>query len=357
MAMLTLTARHHKGQRLEDLWDGLSDAWRFLGRYWGSETEASYIKRVEANKDAWADHEAGERRRPRKHWTELERRVGLLEHLGCLGYVRATEVTYNASGGGWHVHYHVVMILDSAKLPEDMDKRAARLRVAQGVIFTKWRQGLQRSGLDAVATVREKDGTISHVGADLRMMYASQAAETLGAYVTKSTDAVAAVDEVTKREAEKIAAEATLGQLKQGRKGSRTPFQVLASVAATGDADDADVWSEWVRVSRGRTQMVWSNGLAELAKVAEAEKTDEEIAAEEIGTEDLFRLPNETWAAIRRSPVRFDLLEAVETGGKNAGTQLLDSLGLQWIDQVPDDRQGSAVRAVLRNQGMRAASL
>lgn len=351
VAMLTLTARHDKGDRLEDLWGGLGAAWRHLGRSWSSETREAFAKRVEKNRDAWADYRAGLRRKPRKEPEQLVRRVGVLESIGALGYVRATEVTHGASG--WHVHYHCVLVLERSEADrEDPENYEAKLDAARGKIFEAWKTGLSKSGYTAVERAREKDGSTSHVGADLRVMKSGMVEDALSGYLTKATDALAAAEAV-KKDAASIAAEATLGQHKKGRKSSRTPFQVLGDVAQTGDADDADLWAEWVKVSRGRRQLVWSNGLAELAKIAdEAEKTDEEIAAEEIGSEDLFHLPNETWAAIRRTPIRFDLLEAIEKGGKSAGTALLDKLGLEWVERVEADRQGTEIRSLLRNADM-----
>lgn len=356
VAMLTLTARHHKGDRLDDLWSGLGAAWRHLGRSWSSETEKAFEKRLAKNREAWDRYldkkRAGERcRAPRKTPEELVRRVGILESIGALGYVRATEVTHGAAG--WHVHYHCVLILErSEEDREDPEDYEAKLDSARGKIFEAWKTGLAKNGYTAVERVREKDGSTSHVGADLRVMKAGMVEDALSGYLTKATDAVAAAEAV-KKDAESIAAEATLGQHKKGRKSSRTPFQVLGDVAQTGDADDADLWAEWVKVSRGRRQLVWSNGLAELAKIAdEAEKTDEEIAAEEIGSDDLFRLPNETWAQIRWNDRRFELLEAVEKGGASAGTALLDRWGLEWVAGVEELRQGSSSNAVLRNMDM-----
>lgn len=345
VAMLTLTARHHKGYRLEDFWSGLSDAWRHLGRSWSSETPEAFAKRVEKNRDAWADHRAGLRRKPRKKPEQLVRRVGVLESIGALGYVRATEVTHGASG--WHVHYHCVLILERTQEdyedPEDYD---ARLDAARGKIFDAWKTGLAKNGYTAVEAVREDDGSTSHVGADLRIMKRRGALEDdLSDYIVKATDALAALEEARK-DAASIAAEATLGQHKKGRKSSRTPFQILADVSETGDPEDVGLWAEWVKVSRGRRQLVWSDGLAELAKVAdEAEKTDEEIVAEEVGNgEDLFRLPADTWHAIRSTHYRFDLLEAVEKGGREAATALLDSLNLHW---TPLDENGVSLERAL----------
>lgn len=332
VAMLTLTARHNRGQRLADLWDGLSGAWRHLGRGWGSETETAYGARQDRHEQAWADYRAGAR--PRRPRDLSPRRIGLGEQHGLMGYVRATEVTHGEAG--WHVHFHVVMVLDTEALPHGTEDRDDALDGFRSRIFDLWVAGLAKSGLDAVESVREKDGTVARVGADLRVMHGVQFSEEVARYLTKTTDA-----EAGHKAARALAGEATLGQFKKGRTGNRSPFEVLGSVVESGDADDADLWGEWVRVSRGRRQLVWSRTLREMAGLAAQEQTDEEIAAAEVGEVDLLVLPRTTWLDVRDSSRRFDLLDAVEKGGRDRATRLLDRWGLPYL---LCDKDGRPVR-------------
>lgn len=343
VAMLTLTARHNRGQKLADLWDGLGAAWRHLGRGWGSETEKGYAARLARNETAWADYRAGARKR-RPPETVKPRRVGLGERHGLLGYVRATEVTHGDAG--WHVHFHVVMVLDSSALPDGVEDRDDVLDRFRARIFDLWRDGLAKSDLSAVATVKEKDGTISRVGADLRVMHGVKLHAEVARYLTKTTDA-----EAGHKAARALAGEATLGQFKKGRTGNRSPFEVLGAVVETGDADDADLWSEWVRVSRGRRQMVWSRSLRDMAGLVAEEQTDEEIAAAEAGEVDLLILPRTTWLDLRDSSRRFDLLDAVEKGGRRAAVRLLDRWGLPYL---VCDEEGRPLRP--EHSGHRLAS-
>lgn len=373
IAMLTLTARHNRGQRLADLWDGLGVAWRHLGKGWGSESDAAVAKREGELVQRWIDHAeqmrtwredleewrerlvpvGPQRRRPRKPQEPRAfspRRIGLAERHGLLGYVRATEATYGEAG--WHVHYHVVMVLDSDVLPHGAEDRDDALDEFRRGIFDLWQAGLAKSGLTAVSSVKEKDGTVSKVGADLRVMGGENVAKELAAYVAKMTDAIAgghvtegkgkaAIAKAraradaelrdTGKQAKSVAGEATLGQFKKGRKGNRAPFEVLQSVADDGDADDAAIWQEWTRVSRGKRQMWWSKGLKEMAGIAADERTDEEIAGEEYGDVDALILPRPTWLAIRDSETRWDVLEAMERGGKDAAARVLSREGLDFI--------------------------
>jgi hypothetical protein len=53
----------------------------------------------------------------------------------------------------------------------------------------------------------------------------------------------------------------TRGDLKTGRIGSRTPFQILADYYQTGDTRDRALWDEYGRVTRGLAAVRWSRRL------------------------------------------------------------------------------------------------
>jgi hypothetical protein len=76
----------------------------------------------------------------------------------------------------------------------------------------------------------------------------------------------------------------TRGDLKTSRGGSRTPFQILADYYTTGDIRDRDLGREYSRLTRGLAAARWSRRLPAvlLFPVAEPERTDEELTAEEV---------------------------------------------------------------------------
>ena len=98
VAMLTLTMRHHKGQGLKKLWDGLSLGWRAAtsGKAWKEDREQARLA----------------------------------------GYIRATEVT--SGRNGWHVHIHCLLI------------GAGDLNVLADGLFNRWNNGLARHGFESV---------------------------------------------------------------------------------------------------------------------------------------------------------------------------------------------------------------
>jgi hypothetical protein len=125
---VTLTARHHRGDDLRALWDGLQDGYDHMkkGRPW---------KRI-------------------------------AETFGIDGMVRAVEVTWGESAG-WHPHIHLLMIHDH-QISQAMAEQMA------GRMFAVFNAGLAKAGMTAV----EAHGVAAEV-VDLCD------AETLAKYVNK----------------------------------------------------------------------------------------------------------------------------------------------------------------------------
>jgi hypothetical protein len=81
---------------------------------------------------------------------------------------------------------------------------------------------------------------------------------------------------------ESAAWEAASSSTKKGRKGSRTPWQLLDSARTTGDMDDLDLWNEYEVATKGKRALTFSRGLRDLLGVG-AEVDDETIADAEVG--------------------------------------------------------------------------
>jgi len=228
-----------------------------------------------------------------EHWRTLR------DLLSCDGYVRATEVTHGDNG--WHVHIHVLLLFDAPVTQMTVECLADQL-------YKQWSRGLDLQGLSA---------SRRH-GVDVRVCAGSeQSMEKLADYFSKMTF------------------EAAGGRFKSGRKGGRTPFEVLADGLDTGLAEDLELWLEWEKASKGRRQLVWSRGLKKRAGIEE--RTDEEVAAATDEGETLLVLPRLSWQVV--FPVAVGLLEATEAGGI-AGAML-------WLEErgVFYEVQDTAARA------------
>lgn len=213
------------------------------------------------------------------------------------GWVKAVEVTHGSNG--WHVHVHTLVIFKGQELEANL--LGAR-------IFKRWQKGLSKKGFTA---------EVAH-GLDVGFAKGGDSAGKLSTYLAKTGDM--------------LAQEAALGQFKEARNGNRTPFQIALSFFDTGDMADLALWHEWEKFSHGRRQMGWSKGLREWAQLEESEKSDEEIASEEIGSsdDDLVLLPGDSWRDVRARNLEARVLEMAEKFGKHF-TVWLDLEGIAWL--------------------------
>lgn len=270
VAMSTLTMRHRKGQGLIGLWNALQAAWKAV-------TGGA-------------------------PWVRSRGRYGIA------GFIRLVEVTIGRNG--WHVHIHVLLFLPGSTTAGDLVQ-------LHGWMFDRWRRALTRRGHSAVAAAQD-----SH-------LIDGPAAAALADYFGKSVDTGTAVPDA-------VAAEFTAGHTKAVRSaiGTEPPFSLLDRIFLDGDAEALDLWHEWEHGSHGRRQLTWSGGLRELLGLRDADQSDEEIAAEEVGStdDDLVYVTEDGWKRLLAQPILIPrLLDAVEAGGLVGCRKFLDSNGVEYL--------------------------
>lgn len=227
---------------------------------------------VDAERDAWKHITAG------ASWQRLKRRLGIAGHIIALEFTWGDE-------NGWHPHYHVLLVHN-----EELD--AGAIAMLHTHVHSRLAASCHAFGLrqpDQLHAVRV-DPNVSGTSA--------------GAYIAKGGDWTPAE-------------EMTRGDLKTSRTGSWTPFQILADYYQTGDTRDRDLWLEYARVSRGLAAVRWSHGLRSvmLGPAAQRERTDAEMAVEDVGGELLALIPSVAWSRLRAAGLDLAVLVAAEFGG------------------------------------------
>lgn len=262
LIMMTLTARH-RNRRLADMVDR-------MGR-------------------------AKARMQNRKPWKNLR-----LDRT-LFGSVSVREATHGGDNG-WHPHYHVLCLVRA-----DSDEEAIQLLEP---VRRVWVECLRKEGLS---------GTLERA-------FDLQSGDAVSAYISKhGRNQEDVKDAAAARPAWGMAEEMTLSRTKKGRKGGRSPWQILRDAAA-GDEASATLWQEYARVMHGKRQQVWSNNLKAECGLLDVE--DEEIAEGEEFTEEqddrIGQWPRPIWNRIRHK--RAELLDAAETGGPDAVAVLVDRI-------------------------------
>jgi hypothetical protein len=285
--MATFTAPHDMGMRLRNLLPVIADGFRTVisGRAWVGESPSAYAKRVER----WEDNGL-HKGRPRP-----VRSTGIKERLGIVGTIRAMEVTYGAHG--WHPHLHVLVYIEGEMNARGLTELTLYLR-------KRWARFIVKAGY-----------RVPHDTHGVQVQLC-ESAEEAGKYIAKTQDGRAVGNEIAR------------GDLKQGRKESRTPFEILDDFRWTGDAEDLAIWHEYESATKGHQAITWSKGLRAILGATD-EKSDEDIAAEEIGGADLALIPNDLWSAIVKVPgLSSCVLDSAERGGLDAINRLLSHHGL-----------------------------
>lgn len=280
LVMMTLTMRHYKWQSLAVLEGQQREAWKIgfgmnAGRAWRSAKQT----------------------------------------FGVRGFVRAWEVTHGPNG--WHCHYHVLLFLARPLTP-------ARVLKLQRVTFQVWSTALKTVGA-YLPVEKGEDG--KPVGVKIDAPDRGEAG-TLARYLMKGQDGKTRWG---------VAAELTRLDVKTGKGGHRTPFEIArAAVRPGADPRDIALWREFEQTASGVRSLYWSNGLRKLLKDMGFElddRRDAEVAAEEAAAgERLACIPAAVWYRhIARHKGRpLALLKAAEKGGVRALRALAESWGLIW---------------------------
>ncbi|MFE6527203.1 protein rep [Streptomyces sp. NPDC057794] len=251
--MVTLTARHKKHHDLAPLFDAVANGWRKL-----------------MSGKAWA----GDKKRGQ---------IGERDRLGVRGNIRSMEVTYGTRNG-WHPHLHVVLLLESED-PLELAKAIVRWDKT-------WRAWMKKAGFEP--------------------------SQEHGVNWTKVTTPAEAGEYIAKVQEGKghLGNEMARGDMKSGRLGTLAPFELLEYFRQTGDMAVVPIWQEYEKGTHRRRAITWSRGLRAQLLGDEAELSDEEVAAEEVGGETWAVLPAESLRAIRRVPgLQARILDAAENGG------------------------------------------
>jgi hypothetical protein len=224
----------------------------------------------------------------------------LKERLGIAGTTTAAEETRGARG--WHPHQHNLVWHDRYWQAEDF-------AAFHAYAFERWSAVCAAYGLRPPHPVH---------GVDLRP---NANADATASYVTKLQEGDWTVAE-----------EITRGDVKTGRKGSRTPFEILRWYYADGDRGDWLLWCEYLAAVKGKPVLRWSRGLKAVVfgPSDQPEAADADLAADEVGGQLVARHPPHVWARIRLAGLQLLIPYAAETGGLPAVNRLLAEHGCGW---------------------------
>ena len=215
------------------------------------------------------------------------RRMGKLKRfLEVVGTIRALEVTWGLLNG-WHPHVHEIWLLGPKFNEEDLEG-------LQEELLLLWRRACKNSGF---AEPDAYHGMDISTGGDL------------AGYIAKWG----------------MGAELTKANIKQGKEGRYTPWDLLRWHGETGDERAAELFREYAQAFHGAHQLVWSHGLKKHYRIGKysdrelAEKQEEQAVI-------VIRIAREDWSRVCQDRGRGMVLVLAENGGAPAVLRYLESL-------------------------------
>ena len=201
------------------------------------------------------------------------------EDFGVIGFIRAVEITHGENG--WHPHLHILVFTERPL--EALERKALNER-----IYTRFARFVEREGLGRPMETYNK-------------IYAVKSHQAVSRYLAKAVLEVGRFD------------------VKVGRVGHRTPFQILYDFGQTGDVEDLALWHEYEKAIPGTNSIRWSRGLKKRFLIDD--ETDDDLAGSELeGTEEeTVYFSTAEWDLIQRVPeAQARILRAMEAGGSVA---------------------------------------
>ncbi|WP_407841863.1 hypothetical protein ACE1OC_41560 (plasmid) [Streptomyces sp. DSM 116496] len=224
------------------------------------------------------------------------------EATGKVGTINSREITYGKNG--WHPHLHVIVCF---KAEPDLMALCAMMARWQRL----WMAWTKKHGFPADKAHGIKWDKV-------------MTAEGAGEYIAKAQDS-----------GRHIGNEMARGDLKKGKLGGLTPFEMIEYMMITGDAAVVDLWTEYELATKGKSWLRWSPKLKERLKVEE--KTEEELAADEVAGGEVAELTEAAWKMVVAHGLEARILEAVERGGFPALIKLLTAHQIWAVKKLSDE--------------------
>jgi hypothetical protein len=261
---------------------------------------------------------------------------GIRDRIGYIGMIRATEVTVGMANL-WHPHIHAIVLVGGRTEGERANKRVVKVFEPSESALEEWEDHWRATWTNHLERVNPKyrpsdecgipdckcDGK-GH-GVDFKRLETVRDAKQLGEYISKTQDGKSPALELAR------------GDLKTGREGNMTPFEVLYRLGdLIGGVPEEDapgqgskewclhVWHEYEKAVTGRRAIEWTRHLRPLLGVEgdDTEEGDLDLLLGVDGELGEYRggahVTDEGWTALNRRGLDLAAEEAGE--GKDVST-------------------------------------
>ncbi|MFG2776193.1 hypothetical protein [Streptomyces sp. NPDC048350] len=262
--LVTFTARHASTDKLADLMDAIQGTRADKAK--GTARKPGAYQRLITG-GTWAGRpERGE--------------DGIRDRVGYLGMIRATEITVGQTNG-WHPHIHALVLVGGRTEGERGDKRVTEVFTPSDDALAELEDHFRAVWTRHLAKVDPSFKPSDKHGVDFKRLETARDAEDFGRYIAKIQDGDRAVSPAN---------EIARGDLKRGRHGNMTPFQVLGRIGdLMGGVLEEDTeghgdlswclakWAEYETATKGRRAIEWTRYLRSLLGLVGGDTEDDDL--------------------------------------------------------------------------------
>jgi hypothetical protein len=257
---------------------------------------------------------------------------GIRDRVGYVGMIRATEVTLG-DRSGWHPHIHALVFVGGRTEGSGKDRRVvdvfepspSALAELEGHFRAVWTRHL--AAIDPSFTPSDEHGVV------FETVNKAQSPEAVAKYLAKL------------QEGKDPGAELARADMKNGRHGNITPFQLLGRIGdlTSGLSDDEaegfgtlewclSRWAEYEAATKGRRAIEWTRGLRALLGLdgGDSEEDDMDLLFEMDGASDLIsgvRVEAKAWHKVAGRALDLAVTEAVEADRLDDVAELVAAAG------------------------------
>jgi hypothetical protein len=245
---------------------------------------------------------------------------GIRDRVGYIGMIRATEVTVGQING-WHPHIHAIVMVGGRTEGERADKRIVETFEPSASAMAELEGHFRGVWTNHLAKVDRSFKPSDKHGVDFKRLETVQDAQDLGKYIAKVQDGDKTISPAN---------EVARGDLKSGREGNMTPFQMLGRIGdlmggmTENDADGQGSlewcmarWWEYEKAVKGRRAIEWTRYLRPLLGLdgGDTDEDDLDMLFTDEGASEIragARVDEDAWHKVAGRALDLAATQAVE---------------------------------------------
>lgn len=260
---------------------------------------------------------------------------GIRDRIGYVGMIRATEIT-KGSANGWHPHIHAIVFVGGRTEGTRADKRVTGVFTPDVTALKEWQDYWRETWTRALTSADPTFKPSDKHGVRFDALRTAADAMNRGKYIAKLQEGPDTINPAN---------ELARGDMKNGKRGSMAPFQILGRIGDLMGSVDPDTipgfgtldqcrtwWREYEHATKGRRAIEWTRYLRPLLGLDgdDSEETDLDLLFEEDCASPFaagVAVESDGWHAVAGRALDLAVVESVEADDMAGAVDLVRAAG------------------------------